>query len=164
MNPTAVRARRIVLCSIFLSAAVASVVHAGGAPEQTLQGCWRGERTVLHYEDGTTSETGAHCVVRYGERRYLTVCADPSGRGADARMEGRYEQIGDGTYIATLTRHTRSPHLVGQRSTVHFHLAGDRLFTTVYPPRKPGMKQIVAVETSSVRMPDDRPSLRCPML
>lgn len=119
---------------------------------------------MLRYEDGTTSETGTHCVVRYGERRYLTVCADPSGRGADARMEGRYEQIGDGIYIATLTRHTRLPHLVGQRSTVHFHLAGDRLLTTVYPPRKPGMKQIVAVETSSVRMPDDRSSLRCPML
>lgn len=145
-------------------AVMAMAVQATGDTRPGLQGCWRGERTVLHYQDGSTSETDAHCVVRYGESRYLTVCADPSGGGARAVMTGRYEQLDDQTYVATLTRHDRLPNMVGQRNTVHFHLAGDRLVTTVYPPRKPGLKQISAVETSSSRMADDRPSLRCPAL
>lgn len=145
--------------------ATAFTAHAANGTRQELQGCWRGERTVLHYQDGSTSETRTSCVTRYGERDYLTICPDPSGSGAEARMEGRYERISDSTYVATLVSHSRLPGLAGQRSTVSFRLNGDRLDTMVYPPRtSAGLKQIAAVETSSSRMPDERPSMRCPAL
>ena len=145
--------------------AVAVIAVPAIAASDGLDGCWRGERTVLHFQDGSTSETQTRCVTRYGQQRFISVCADPKGIQPEARMQGRYEQIGDGLYVSVLTRHSMLPAMVGKRSTTHFHIAGERLVTTAYPPRMQGsMKQVAAVESTSVRMRDEGGALRCPPL
>lgn len=152
-------------CAAWLAAGAVHPALAASDANTGLEGCWRGERTVLHFQDGTTSETRTRCTTRYQGQRFASACPDPAGREPEARMEGRYEVIGDGVYVATLTRHNRLPAMVGKRSTMHFHLAHERLVTMAYPPRMQGaMKQITAVESTSVRMRDDEGALRCPAL
>lgn len=146
----------------FALAAMAPMACAADQAD-SLQGCWRVERTVTHYQDGATSEGQLPCLTRYGQERYATVCRDPAGASPDARMEGRYEVIGDGVYIAALTQHSRRPDMVGRRSTIHFHVSDGRLVTTAYPPRLPGIKPIAAVESTSVRVREDAASA-CPRL
>lgn len=143
--------------------ALAPIAHAADEAA-ALQGCWRVERSVTHYQDGTTAEGQLSCVTRYGQGRYATLCSDPAGAAPAARMEGRYEVIGDGVYRAALTLHSRRPDMVGRRSTIHFHLSGGRLVTMAYPPRLPGIKPIAAVESTSVRVREDAASSACPRL
>ena len=150
----------------FALAVIAPATHAARAIDEAaaLQGCWRVERTVTHYQDGTTTESQTSCVTRYGQGRYATECPDPAGAAPAARMEGRYEVIGDGVYRAALTLHSRRPDMVGRRSTIHFHLSDWRLVTMAYPPRLPGIKPIAAVESTSVRVREDAASSACPQL
>ena len=150
----------------FALAVIAPAAHAARAIDEAaaLQGCWRVERTVTHYQDGTTTESQTSCVTRYGQGRYATECPDPAGAAPSASTEGRSKGVGGGGSRAAPTPPKHQPDMVGRRSTIHFHLSDWRLVTMAYPPRLPGIKPIAAVESTSVRVREDAASSACPQL
>ena len=118
------------------------------ADDQNLEGCWRGERVVQYFKDGTSrANESSTCSMQFLESRILTHCVGPNGMSV---IEYKYRVVRPGTYLATMSSHTSRPELVGGTREYDYRLADERLFITTNPQTTNPAPPTAAVRVESV--------------
>jgi hypothetical protein len=141
-------ARSFLLClSLF-----ARVGHAA-APDESLIGCWRVVKIVLHAQDGTkTEDTSGRCTLHFEEDGFQSTCGTTIGT---ATTTYRYRIERPNAYLATMTGSTFRTSLIGTTREYEYHVDGDRLVTVAASQAtSPGASTMAPrVESEAARTP-----------
>jgi hypothetical protein len=138
-------------CLLALSL-LAGVVHAA-APDESLIGCWRVVKIVLHAQDGTrTEDTSGRCTLHFEEDGFESACGTSAGT---ATTTYRYRIERPNAYLATMTGSTFRTSLIGTTREYEYHVDGDRLVTVATSQAtSPGSSTMTPrVESEAARAP-----------
>jgi len=96
-----------------------------------LLGCWRGERIIQYFADGTSkSGNPSDCILQFAARNIVNLC--PARKDA-ARIAYSYQVVRAGVYSATMTIHSLRPDLVGSQREYEYKVQAEHLYIVTYP-------------------------------
>jgi hypothetical protein len=143
---------KLVRSCVFCLACIGPSVHAD-AIDQSLIGCWRAVRIVLHAQDGSRIvDTSGRCTLQFREEQVESTCLTASGL---ARVTYQYRIVRPNFYVTTMAGSTFRTDLIGATREYEYHIDGDRLVTVNKTPASAlGSPTVAArVESEAAKSP-----------
>ncbi len=140
------------LLCVFLTSSTLSTAalaqHPAHVSDPSLLGCWRSEKGVAYFSDGTSREGKGKCATEISEDRIVLECV-----GRPDRIVYSYYIPSPGVYIAEVIEHKAFPELVGRKRRAEYQIDGNTLTITTYPMTDIAGPHTIKLKSSASKVP-----------